>query len=869
MALQVWLPLNGTLENKGLSNVTVTGQGTVAYDNNGKIGKCFISGGTSQNTNGISLNSNFLSMFNTTKGCSVAAWIKPVGTHVHYNGTIISSGNWNGSCWAFGVSQDNTRVDVFSSGYNRWIDCNIPVNQWTHLACTFQNGTSKVYKNGEYVGELGGFGNFNSDASNTCIGRETYASGYFGFNGRINDVRIYDHVLSPKEVKEISKGLILHYKLDGNDIGITIPRNGGLIPDGVELYDYIQSSGTQWIDTGTKANQYPFKLDIEFMSHTSSGEKDVWGNINSTQGDKYGFVSGVNGQTFFQWGGSVWSKTGATVNQWHVVTYEYPDANNRNMIADGTSYTVAISNNNIILSNSNIYLFSDGPRGSMKFNGKIKYAKIYVGNILKRNMLPCTYLGEPGMWDTVENKFYRNQGTGQFTLGNKITLKEYEYLQNSGTQYINTNFIPNYQTTLEVDYQIIGSGYYWGAGRGEQNNGINAYLGSYVNANKKINFEYQGRSCGYINNVGSTQRTRYKSQIIDNKYYVSNSNEQIIINTINTSKICTGGFIIFGINNGSPQTPTMGGSFKLYNFKLYSNSTLIRDLIPVSYNGTPGLWDKVELKFYANVGTGSFTLGPEKTVQQDAPIFYDSSGYCNHGSITGTLTTNSDSPRYTASTVFNGGNNHIASPSIGKEGFKNSFTVSWWSKTSNMDGKMAWGSSSYGLNLYPSGSYFCWNTGDGVANTIGTVEWATYNDGNWHHYVMTGDGTTGKLYIDGEHKGNAKTYKPLSSPIIYVSGWSTASSYVWDGNISDFRIYCTALSEDDVKELYNTSAFVTNNGVFAEYELYEDNLSDVKKTGLLETADFYENGAKSGYALDTDKTRVASNYIISEDFIEI
>jgi len=44
------------------------------------------------------------------------------------------------------------------------------------------------------------------------------------------------------------------------------------------------------------------------------------------------------------------------------------------------------------------------------------------------NLLPCTYLGEPGMWDTVENKFYRNKGTGQFTLGNKITLKEYEYL---------------------------------------------------------------------------------------------------------------------------------------------------------------------------------------------------------------------------------------------------------------------------------------------------------------------------------------------------------------------------------------------------------------------------------------------------------
>jgi len=82
---------------------------------------------------------------------------------------------------------------------------------------------------------------------------------------------------------------------------------------------------------------------------------------------------------------------------------------------------------------------------------------------------------------------------------------------------------------------------------------------------------------------------------------------------------------------------------------MYYQTALVRDFIPVSYNGTPGLWDKVEWKFYANAGTGNFTLGPEKTVQQDAPIFYDSSGYCNHGSITGTLTTNNDSPRYTKS----------------------------------------------------------------------------------------------------------------------------------------------------------------------------------------------------------------------------
>ena len=40
MALKVWLPLTGTLENKGISNITISDNGPTIADN-GKIGKCY------------------------------------------------------------------------------------------------------------------------------------------------------------------------------------------------------------------------------------------------------------------------------------------------------------------------------------------------------------------------------------------------------------------------------------------------------------------------------------------------------------------------------------------------------------------------------------------------------------------------------------------------------------------------------------------------------------------------------------------------------------------------------------------------------------------------------------------------------------
>ena len=47
MALKVWLPLNGNINNYGISDITVTNSGATV-DNNGKIGKCYKCSGDSR-----------------------------------------------------------------------------------------------------------------------------------------------------------------------------------------------------------------------------------------------------------------------------------------------------------------------------------------------------------------------------------------------------------------------------------------------------------------------------------------------------------------------------------------------------------------------------------------------------------------------------------------------------------------------------------------------------------------------------------------------------------------------------------------------------------------------------------------------------
>lgn len=208
-------------------------------------------------------------------------------------------------------------------------------------------------------------------------------------------------------------------------------------------------------------------------------------------------------------------------------------------------------------------------------------------------------------------------------------------------------------------------------------------------------------------------------------------------------------------------------------------------------------------------------------------ICTDVSGYKYDAIKNGTFIFDTDSPRYNGCNNFSIASTYLKLPILNTAGFANSFTIIYWAKIADMTNKMAWGfEDGNRLNIYPTNSVICCNTGDSANNpyqkdgtSIGFSKW----NNEWHQFAMTADGTSNKLYVDGVLQGIAKTYKGITGTQIYLSGWASSNSYRWtDGSISDFRIYATPLSADEILTMYKNSGIIDNKGNVYAYEFKEE-----------------------------------------------
>ena len=208
-----------------------------------------------------------------------------------------------------------------------------------------------------------------------------------------------------------------------------------------------------------------------------------------------------------------------------------------------------------------------------------------------------------------------------------IKPKVLKYIESTGTQYIDTGYIPNQNTKLEIEYF---------SGDSDPSNAICATYAYWLSP----------ETFGLWNEaVGFGADVTFQSQDRDaNHYYKINAvlsadgfyRNGIAIDTDLTYEPFTsnGSLYIFALHdaNGNSYHNT---NMRLYYLKLYENNTLVRDYIPMEQDGVVGLYDNVAQEFYTNDGTGSFVAGPEALLPSD---------YTELTYIAGNATSNNDGP---------------------------------------------------------------------------------------------------------------------------------------------------------------------------------------------------------------------------------
>ena len=179
-----------------------------------------------------------------------------------------------------------------------------------------------------------------------------------------------------------------------------------------------------------------------------------------------------------------------------------------------------------------------------------------------------------------------------------------EYIESSGTQYIDSMFKPNQDTRVVLDFQVTAE---------NSDLSANVVFGARSSASSKA-FAVQWNTSNdnfqhfYNNGYDNLDFGKFDiRQIVEMNKNVFSLNGETHTRTY-ASFQCAYALYLFALNNAG--TVAFYSKMRLYSCQIYDNGTLIRDYVPcLNASGTAGLYDMANGVFYTNAGTGGFVPG--------------------------------------------------------------------------------------------------------------------------------------------------------------------------------------------------------------------------------------------------------------------
>ena len=400
-----------------------------------------------------------------------------------------------------------------------------------------------------------------------------------------------------------------------------------ILPDGFTRAVYLESAGTQYIDTEyiPTANSGLW-IDAQQITHSNGHPMGSgWDSNNPADGftaprwlKRGDNTCGFGWKTWVSWG---YNGNGKRFKS----TLNYFNSKKAEIIIDGKTVNSSTLEDLGFTPSKSIYLFSTNYANSstLNWNGRIYRAQISEGTEIVRDFIPCTDAdGVPCMYEVIEGKAYYNKGSGLFSY--KLDLKDENlgvlhdlpdgfkkvgYLIANGNQWIDTDYIP----TNETGYYLEGQSYI-------SETTVKYYFGSNEttdwNANQRIYFGATTNIfLGWMTLITVTsdaskirQETKVALNFLNSRKCVTTINETDFTNELSDLSFTpTQKIILFNVNlGGSPHTGGLKG--RIDTFLISEGDQIVRQFIPcLDADGIPCMYELYTGMVHYNQGSGQFS----------------------------------------------------------------------------------------------------------------------------------------------------------------------------------------------------------------------------------------------------------------------
>lgn len=394
------------------------------------------------------------------------------------------------------------------------------------------------------------------------------------------------------------------------------------LPTEYQEVEYIQTSGTQYIDTGYVLTSNKFKVELitQFTGSSTTTFASYVGFMksSSTVTPRFGIHNYTGGVYMYGADGTISTESSVSKDK----TYFVFVGNN------GTSQSLAVNGEvtssstgyNMSTNTLSMYLGARNVAGAVNnaLATKIYRFKLAVNGKKERDLIPCYRKSDNiiGMYDLVYGVFYVNKGTGTFIKGHDLvelpsTYQRVDYISSNTTtgQYIDTEVIPSYVNGFKVELDFapvtLGNRYALASTYDQGSAQISLEL---TTANKaRFWFNTGNKDVSSTGNVNTTKN--HLEFYYGNTHYTANLNGEIFFGSYEVTATPTYSFYLF--LDRAKRVSTFTKQLRIFDCKIWVGGELKRHFIPCyrKADNVIGMYDIANSKFYTNSGTGTFVKG--------------------------------------------------------------------------------------------------------------------------------------------------------------------------------------------------------------------------------------------------------------------